>query len=194
MEGTTNRPRLSIFRGGAHIYAQVIDDTTGRTLASASSLDETLRNFKPAKKETSAAQSKAAEQEETLAAEMAASGTPVKGKGARVAKAPTKGASHKKGHRAKAASLVLRVKQCFPARKGARRRRQSRPSPPSLITGKWRWRVKLASWLPAERKKKVSVASSLIVVATPIMGAWLRSQKALVKSAWNSRPRGEQGV
>jgi large subunit ribosomal protein L18 len=37
------RPRLSVFRSGKHIYAQVIDDTAGRTVAAASSLDRTLR-------------------------------------------------------------------------------------------------------------------------------------------------------
>jgi len=37
------RPRLSVFRSGKHIYAQVIDDGAGRTLAAASSLDKTLR-------------------------------------------------------------------------------------------------------------------------------------------------------
>ena len=37
------RPRLSVFRSGKHIYAQVIDDTQGRTVAAASSLDKTLR-------------------------------------------------------------------------------------------------------------------------------------------------------
>ena len=37
------RPRLSVFRSGKHIYAQVIDDAGGRTLAAASSLDKTLR-------------------------------------------------------------------------------------------------------------------------------------------------------
>ena len=38
-----NRPRLSVFRSSKHIYAQIIDDTVGRTLAAASSLDGSLR-------------------------------------------------------------------------------------------------------------------------------------------------------
>ncbi|MCL2649847.1 MAG: 50S ribosomal protein L18 [Candidatus Azobacteroides sp.] len=36
--GTTERPRLSVFRSNKQIYAQVIDDLTGKTLAAASSL------------------------------------------------------------------------------------------------------------------------------------------------------------
>ncbi len=39
VEGTTERPRLAVFRSLNHIYAQVIDDTKGVTLASASTLD-----------------------------------------------------------------------------------------------------------------------------------------------------------
>ena len=38
------RPRLSVHRSGKHIYAQVIDDTQGRTLASASSLEKEMRD------------------------------------------------------------------------------------------------------------------------------------------------------
>jgi large subunit ribosomal protein L18 len=37
------RPRLSVFRSGKNIYAQIIDDAQGRTLAAASSLDESLK-------------------------------------------------------------------------------------------------------------------------------------------------------
>ena len=39
-----NRLRLSVFRSGRHIYAQVIDDAKGETLAAASSLDKDLRS------------------------------------------------------------------------------------------------------------------------------------------------------
>jgi large subunit ribosomal protein L18 len=41
--GTTARPRLSVFRSVTHIYAQVIDDLSGTTLASASSVEPTLK-------------------------------------------------------------------------------------------------------------------------------------------------------
>jgi large subunit ribosomal protein L18 len=40
---SAGRVRLSVFRSSKHIYAQVIDDTAGRTLAAASSLDKDLR-------------------------------------------------------------------------------------------------------------------------------------------------------
>jgi large subunit ribosomal protein L18 len=39
MRGTTDRPRLSVFRSVSHIYVQVIDDVSGTTLAAASSID-----------------------------------------------------------------------------------------------------------------------------------------------------------
>src|ERR1700742_3695974 len=40
---STGRPRLSVFRSGKHIYAQIIDDAAGRTLAAASTLDKDLK-------------------------------------------------------------------------------------------------------------------------------------------------------
>ncbi|MGL4373416.1 MAG: 50S ribosomal protein L18 [Turicibacter sp.] len=40
--GTAERPRLNVYRSNSHIYAQIIDDVTGTTLASASSLDKDL--------------------------------------------------------------------------------------------------------------------------------------------------------
>jgi large subunit ribosomal protein L18 len=41
--GTTNRPRLCVFRSNQHIYAQVIDDTKSSTLVSCSTLDIEIR-------------------------------------------------------------------------------------------------------------------------------------------------------
>jgi large subunit ribosomal protein L18 len=55
--GTPERPRLAVFRSQAHIYAQVIDDGTGRTVCAASSLDETLK--KEAKRGANVAAAKA---------------------------------------------------------------------------------------------------------------------------------------
>ncbi len=43
VQGTLDRPRLTVFRSLGEIYAQVIDDKAGRTLASASSIDHELR-------------------------------------------------------------------------------------------------------------------------------------------------------
>ncbi|HJP82591.1 MAG TPA: 50S ribosomal protein L18 [Fimbriimonadaceae bacterium] len=43
IQGTTVRPRLAVFRSLQHIYAQIIDDSTGTTLASASSQEKELK-------------------------------------------------------------------------------------------------------------------------------------------------------
>lgn len=43
LSGTSEKPRLSVFRSSKHIYAQLIDDTTGHTLAAASSLDAAVK-------------------------------------------------------------------------------------------------------------------------------------------------------
>jgi large subunit ribosomal protein L18 len=44
VRGTAERPRLAVFRSNNGIYAQVIDDVAGKTLASASTLDATLKS------------------------------------------------------------------------------------------------------------------------------------------------------
>jgi large subunit ribosomal protein L18 len=43
LRGATGRPRLAVFRSLAHIYAQIIDDTQGKTLVSASSVEKSNR-------------------------------------------------------------------------------------------------------------------------------------------------------
>src|SRR5579859_6311548 len=121
LEGTAARPRLSVFRSGLHIYAQVIDDTTGRTLVAASSLDETLRDFKPEKKQTSAAQVRE-EQVEEAAPQIAPSAAPAKGKGAKVEKAPAKGAQPQKGSQGKGGKPDTQSKTVLPsAQKGEKK-------------------------------------------------------------------------
>ena len=44
IEGTRERPRLAVFRSLGHIYAQIIDDTTGHTLAAASTLEPQIKS------------------------------------------------------------------------------------------------------------------------------------------------------
>ncbi|MBT3943299.1 MAG: 50S ribosomal protein L18 [Chloroflexi bacterium] len=44
MSGTTERPRLAVFRSNQHIYAQLIDDSAGHTLVAASTLDPDLKD------------------------------------------------------------------------------------------------------------------------------------------------------
>jgi large subunit ribosomal protein L18 len=43
MQGTSDRPRLTVFRSVAHIYVQVVDDLAGKTLASASSVEAAMK-------------------------------------------------------------------------------------------------------------------------------------------------------
>ena len=57
--GTAERPRLAIFRSVAHIYAQVIDDAAGKTVAAASTLDKDLKGKTGATKDGAAAVGKA---------------------------------------------------------------------------------------------------------------------------------------
>lgn len=50
--GTAERPRLSVFRSLRHIFAQLVDDTTGRTLVSASSISKEIRGSVAGKKKS----------------------------------------------------------------------------------------------------------------------------------------------
>lgn len=131
LEGTTKRPRLSVFRSGEHIYAQVIDDTTGVTLVAASSLDESLRDFKvetPGVVQEKAAGAGQTSQEATVeVAEMATEALPGtgKGKGAKsekAAKAPAKGQAQQKGAQGKGGKPAAQAKTVLPqAQKGAKK-------------------------------------------------------------------------
>ena len=130
LEGNTARPRLNVFRSGRHIYAQVIDDSTGKTLAAASSLDAALRDFKPAtKKEDASLLEKAGGLLQTVAekasdvVEAAAEVLPVtKGKGAKAEKAPAKGAQSQKGQQGKGGKPGTQSKTVLPtAQKGEKK-------------------------------------------------------------------------
>ncbi|MCW8893809.1 MAG: 50S ribosomal protein L18 [Deltaproteobacteria bacterium] len=46
VRGTSERPRLSVFRSANHIYAQIIEDTTGKTLVAASTLGQDVESGK----------------------------------------------------------------------------------------------------------------------------------------------------
>lgn len=53
--GTADRPRMSVFRSNKEIYAQIIDDVNGKTLAAASSRDKELESIKGTKSDMAAA-------------------------------------------------------------------------------------------------------------------------------------------
>ncbi len=122
LEGSQSRPRLNVYRSGMHIYAQVIDDTTGQTLVAASSLDEALRNFVPEKKAAPALESKREAISETASVEMVAEVAPTKGKGAKTEKAQAKGGQSQKGSAGKGGKTFTQVKTQLPsAVKGAKK-------------------------------------------------------------------------
>jgi large subunit ribosomal protein L18 len=53
--GTTERPRLSVFRSAKNIYAQIIDDSSGSTIVSASSVEKDFRQRKESEKKVDTA-------------------------------------------------------------------------------------------------------------------------------------------
>jgi large subunit ribosomal protein L18 len=55
VQGTADRPRLTVYRSLRHIYAQIINDNTGQTLAAASTLSKELRDTLQARGNTEAA-------------------------------------------------------------------------------------------------------------------------------------------
>ena len=54
VSGTSNKPRLAVFRSNNEIYAQLIDDVSGKTIASASSRDKDISSAKGTKTEIAA--------------------------------------------------------------------------------------------------------------------------------------------
>ena len=55
IHGTPQRPRLSVFRSARHIYAQIIDDTAGRTLTAASTINQQAKDAPKFKNKVAAA-------------------------------------------------------------------------------------------------------------------------------------------
>jgi len=121
MAGSHDRPRMSVYRSGLHIYAQIIDDATGRTLTAASSLDEELRNFMPESKAAPALELKEARAEEGPV-EIAAEVAQTKGKGAKTEKAAAKGSQPQKGASGKGGKPVVQLRTELPsAQKGVKK-------------------------------------------------------------------------
>jgi large subunit ribosomal protein L18 len=57
IRGTSQRPRLSVFRSARHVYAQIVDDTAGTTLVTASTVEKLFKEQpKPENKKSAAAQ------------------------------------------------------------------------------------------------------------------------------------------
>ncbi len=56
LSGTPDRPRLAVFRSLTHIYAQVIDDSSGHTLVAASDLEADVRSQRDGKKKSQIAE------------------------------------------------------------------------------------------------------------------------------------------
>ncbi|MDO1499815.1 50S ribosomal protein L18 [Winogradskyella maritima] len=67
VSGTDARPRLSVFRSNKEIYAQVVDDVTGKTIAAASSRDKGIADAKGNKSEIAAMVGKAVAEKATKA-------------------------------------------------------------------------------------------------------------------------------
>ena len=65
VEGSGARPRLAVFRSLNHIYAQVIDDASGKTLAAASTLEKDLRGTKQTKSDEAKASEQGTDKEMT---------------------------------------------------------------------------------------------------------------------------------
>jgi len=124
LEGSQMRPRLNVFRSGQNIYAQIIDDATGRTLVAASSLDEGLRDFKPSiplqEREGNTLQTVTEKVADVV--EMAAEALPTgKGRGAKTEKAVPKQQA-KGGQPQKGGKPGSQAKMVLPqAQKGARK-------------------------------------------------------------------------
>jgi len=49
MAGTPQRPRLSVFRSARHVYAQIVDDSRGETIVTASSIEKVVKGHEPFK-------------------------------------------------------------------------------------------------------------------------------------------------
>lgn len=58
ISGTSEKPRLAVFRSESHIYAQIIDDDAGHTLCAASSLDKEIRGGSRSKRGSNVAVAK----------------------------------------------------------------------------------------------------------------------------------------